>query len=244
MGFNAADGVCRSPLVRQAFSRAFDRSALVEVLLSGHGDPAALPVSPLCGEYSEAAAALLEYDLDAAARLLAEAGYTLNAEAGLLYDRYDPVEVTLLVNSDNDARQAVARQLADALRSLGAAVTVSHLPWSNFTAALAAGEFDLYIGEVRLTGDFDPSALLTGELNYGGFEGGELAAAVTRWQAAQDVWRELAANTLWGQFAQDAPIAALCFMRGSLLTRWGLVSNLQPTRANPYHQMERWIVME
>ena len=242
VGFRTVEGVCRSPLARQAFSRAFDRGTLVEVLLSGHGDPSALPVSPLCGEYSGDHAALLEYDLDAAAQLLAEAGYTLSEEDGLLYSRNTPVEVTLLVNSDNDTRQAVARQLADALGSLGVTVTVSHLPWSDFTAALAAGEFDLYIGEVRLTGDFDPSALLTGELNYGGFESEELTLALAQWRAARGGARPQAADGLWERFVQDAPIAPLCFKRGSLLTRWGMASNVQPTRANPYYQIENWTI--
>ena len=242
VGFNAAAGACRSPLVRQAFSRAFDRAALVAVQLSGRGDPAALPVSPLTGEYSEAHASLLDFDMDAAARLLAQAGYILSEEDGLLYDGDGPVEVTLLVNSDNDVRQAVARQLADALAQLGVTAAVSRLPWSDYTAALAAGEFDLYLGEVRLTGDFDPSVLLAGELNYSGLESPALAQALTQWRATQGVWHTLAANTLWGQFVQDIPIAPLCFKRESLLVRRGMASNVQPTRANPYRQMEQWVV--
>lgn len=240
VGFNAADGVCRSPLARRAFSRALDRAALTEVQFAGHGDPAALPVSPLSGEYSETAAAQLEYDLEAAALLLAEAGYTLNEEDGLLYSQRTPVEVRLLVNSDNDARQAVARQFAGALEELGVTVTVSRLPWRDFTAALAAGEFDMYLGEVRLTGDFDPSAILTGELNYGGFESEEFTLALEQWRAAQGSARSQAAVALWERFVQDAPIAAVCFTRGSLLMRWGMVFNVQPTRANPYYQMENW----
>ena len=244
VGFNAAAGVCQSSLVRQAFSRALDRGSLVEVLLSGHGDPAALPVSPLCGEYSEAHAVMLEYDPDAAAQLLAQAGYALSEEDGLLRGEDGPVEVRLLVNSDNEVRQAVARQFADALRSLGVTVTVSRLAWSEYTAALAAGEFDLYLGEVRLTGDFDLSVLLTGELNYSGLESDELADALIQWRATQGVWHSLAANTLWTQFVRDVPIAAVCFKRGSLLVRWGMVSDLRPTRANPYYQIEQWTVME
>ena len=242
VGFNAAAGVCQSSSVRQAFSRAFDRAALVEVLLAGHGDPAVMPVSPLCGEYSVGHAALLEYDMDAAAQLLAEAGYTLNAEDGLLYGKDGPVEVTVLVNSDNSVRRAVAQQLADTLARLGVTAAVSHLPWSDFIAALTAGEFDLYLGEVRLTGDFDLSALLAGELNYSGLENEELDRALTQWRANQGVWRTVAANVLWGQFVQDLPIAPLCFKRESLLVRWGMVSNAQPTRANPYHQIEQWII--
>lgn len=240
LGFRTGEGMCASPLVRQALSMALDRASAVRVDLSGHGDEACLPVSPLSGEYSRTAADTLDYDLEGAAALLEQAGYE-KKEDGLLYDRRDPAALTLLVNSDNDGRQAVAARLAQALEELGITVMVQRLPWSGYTAALAKGEFDLYLAEVRLTGDFDPTALLTGELNYGGFEGEELSALLAQWRSARGSQRTQAANALWERFAQDVPIAPVCFKRGSLLMRWGMAANLSPTRGNPYSRMEEWI---
>ena len=240
VGFRAAEGPCQSNLVRQAFSRAIDREVVVQTLLSGHADPACLPVSPLCGDYDGETAALLDYDLEGAAQLLADAGYARDEEDGLLYRRKAPLEVTLLVNSDNESRRAVADAVAAALTELGVSVTVNSMSWSNYTAALAAGQFDLYIGEVQLTGDFNPAPLLTGRLNYGGYENWALTQALGVWRAARGETRTQAAGELWAQFAQDAPIAPICFKRGSLLVRWGMVSGLQPTRANPFYRVEEW----
>ena len=240
VGFQADGGMCRSPLVRRAFSMALDREETVRLDLSGHGDAACLPVSPLSGEYSRTAAAGLAYDLEQAAALLEEAGYA-KQEDGLLYSGRTPAEVTLLVNSDNDVRQDIAGRLAQALKGLGVTVTVNRLPWSGYTAALAAGQFDLYLGEVRLTGDFDPTTLLAGALNYGGFYSEELSIRLAQWKAARGDGRTQAASALWEQFVQDAPIAPVCFKRGSLLMRWGMAANLTPTRANPYYQMDQWI---
>jgi len=239
VGFQTTSGACQSALVRQAFSRAFDRESLVQVQLSGHGDPACLPISPVCGDWGEAAAPL-SFDGEAAAGLLAQAGYERNEEDNLLYRRRAPLAVTVLVNSDNESRQAVAEALAQALTELGVSVTLNTLPWKDYTAALAAGRFDLYIGEVRLTGDFDSSPLLTGALNYGRYENWTLTQALWTWKSAQGEERGQAAQTLWAEFAQDAPIAPLCFKRGSLLVRWGMASNLQPTRSNPFYRMEEW----
>ena len=222
VGFNAASGPCRSGLVRQAFSRAFDRESLVQVRLSGHGDAACLPISPVHTGYDQEAAGGLSYDPDGAAALLAQAGCEKNEEDGLLYQGREPLAVTLLVNSDNEVRQGLAEVLAGALGELG------------------VGQFDLYLGEVRLTGDFDPSSLLTGPLNYGVAASEELTQALAAWRGAQGEARAQAGKALWAAFAQDAPIAPLCFKRGSLLVRWGMVSDLQPTRANPFYRMEEW----
>lgn len=240
VGFKTTGGVCQSALVRQAFSRAFDRESLVQIQMSGHGDAACLPISPVCGDYDEETAASLSYDLEQAAALLAQAGYERSEEDGLLYRRRAPLEVTLLVNSDNESREGSAKALAESLTALGVSVTLSTLPWSDYTAALSAGRFDLYIGEVRLTGDFDPSPLLTGALNYGGYSNWAAAQALTAWKAAQGAERTEAAKALWARLAEDVPIAPLCFKRGSLLVRWGMASNLQPTRANPFYRMEEW----
>lgn len=240
VGFKTGAGACQSAAVRQAFSKAFDREGLVQLELSGHGDASGLPISPLHKEYDGEAAALLGYDLEGAAALLAQAGYERSEEDQLLYRRNTPLAVTLLVNSDNEFRQAAAGALAQSLQGLGVSVTLNTLPWEDYVKALRLGQFDLYIGEVRLTGDFDPSPLLTGALNYGGYENWELTQALGSWKSAQGEARVQAAKALWARFAQDAPISPLCFKRGSLLVRWGMVSGLQPTRANPFYRMEEW----
>lgn len=240
VGFRTVGGPCQSSLVRQAFSRAIDREEVAQTLLSGHADPACLPASPLCGDYDGESAALLEYDGEAAAALLDQAGYKRSEEDGLLYRRREPLEVTILVNSDNESRQAVAEAVAAALTGLGASVTVNSLSWEGYTAALAAGQFDLYLGEVQMTGDFDFTPLLTGALNYGGYADWELAQALGVWKAAHGTARDQAAKELWAKFVQDAPIAPLCFKRGSMLVRWGMASGIQPTRANPFYRMEEW----
>lgn len=239
VGFRASGGPCASPLVRQALSRAFDRARVVKNLLSGHADEAALPVSPLHEEYDGGAAAALSYDMGAAAELLAQAGYVLK-EDGLLYSGRTALTLTLLVNSDNTRRVAVAELLADSLAELGVTVTVSKLPWQNYLAALEAGQFDLYLGEVRLTADFDVTELLTGGLNYGGYVSEELAAALAARRVSAGEGRRQAAAELWALFVQEAPAAPLCFTRSSLLVRWGVVGGLSPTWGDPFHGMEDW----
>lgn len=240
VGFRTTAGPCRSAQVRQAFAQAFDRGSVVHDLLAGHGMAAGLPVSPRSEEYDSTAAALLGYDVTSVAALLSEAGYTVNEEDGLLYSGGRPLAVTLVVNSDSETKQAIAALLADSLENLGVTVTVKALAWADYLAALSARNFDLYIGEVVLTGDFDPTALLAGDLNYGGYQSGTLNALLASWKAAQGADRTAAGASLWERFAQEVPIAPLCFKNGSLLMRWGMASNLQPTRSDPFYHMEEW----
>ena len=239
VGFNMTDGACTDPKLRAALSRAFDRGSVVNVLLSGHGEEAELPIHPQNSQYSRTAADLLSYDLDGARALLEEAGYTYNEEHRLMRGRQQ-VSLTFLVNRDSLVKQNIADHIAQDLRELGMEVTVEKLNWEEYTTALTAGNFDLYLGEVRLTGDFDITSLLSGTLNYGGYGNETVLALLQSWKGSSGSSREEAAQALYLAMAEDLPFASLCFKRNSLLVRWGLAEGLSPVRGNPFAGIEDW----
>ena len=123
--------------------------------------------------------------------------------------------------------------------SSGADSAASHTP-ADYTAALAAGDFDLYLGEVRLTGDFDCTTLVSGALNYGSYASAEVSQMLNAWCAASGQARVTAAQALREALADDLPFAVLCFKNQSLLVRWGMVENLAPVQGNPFAGVETW----
>lgn len=241
LGFNLRMGPCADLAVRQAAARCLDREEIAATLLAGHADAASLPVHPLSEYYDETLAQSLSYAPQEGARLLAEGGW-LPDEEGTLARGRDKLELRLLVSSENPARTALADQLAGELEALGAAVTVERLTWENFLKALERGEFDLYVAQVKLTADFDLTALLTGELNYGGLENGEITAMLAELRAAGGSARQRQAYALYSRLIQDVPIAPVCFPRGTVLTQWGRLSGLTPVQGNPFYGMENWVV--
>ncbi len=240
LGFNAKAGLCRDAALRQAFSRCIDRDAVAASLLSRHAVAADLPVSPYSALYSPEAAALTSYDLQAAQTLLEEAGCTLNE--GVLYWRRSPVSLRLIVNSDNSFKNAVADYVAECLNKTGAQVTVEVLPWDGYSAALAAGNFDLYLGEVRMTADFDLSPFLerNGALNFGGYSNEDTSALLSAYRAARGPERTAAASLFYQQLSTEAPLTALCFKTCHMLTHWGMLEGAAPTQQNVFDRLEEW----
>lgn len=240
VGFKTVTGPCADPLVRKAFACAFDRVSLVEEVMDGHGDPAALPVSDLHTDWYERAAEVLDYDPEQAAELLEQAGYVKKEEDGLLYQGRTALTVTLLVNSDNPAKTALADRLAEELAELGVTVTVSKQIWKDYVAALEKGNFDLYLAETRLSADFDVTELLSGSLNYGGYDAAPLAQKLAEWKAASGLKRHWEAGAFWDVFVEEVPFAPLCFKRESLLVRWDAGVRPTSTRTDPFYGMEQW----
>lgn len=242
VGFKVTGSPCEDALVRQAFATAFDRASIVRDILGGHADASSLPIHPNHETWDGKTADTLNYDRQAAAELFAQAGYTLNEEDGLLYRKKQALTVTLLVNSDNKSKLAIADLLAEELTSLGVTVTVSKLPWKDYMTALTAGQFDLYLGEVRLTADFDLSELLSGSLNYGGYDASVLADAMARRNTSTGHQRYWYSRALWEDFTREVPIAPLCFKRESLLLDWGTGIRPSPLRGDPFYGLEGWSI--
>lgn len=241
IGFNAAKGPCADPKVRQALLYGFDRGAVANSLLSRHALSAALPVSPVSPLYDTALADSLGYSQQTVADLLDGAGWTLT-EDGTRVNKKEVLSLVFLVNMENSAKLSVAESLAQGLERFGIAVTLKNLSWEEYTAALEKGEFDLYLGETRLTADFDLSPLISsaGALNYGGYADETTDALLAQFQAAGEADRPAAATALYVQLSNTAPFVPLCFKSWSVLTSWGSLSGLSPTQQNIFYSFDLW----
>ena len=227
LGFNTQNGLFRSPEIRQAIAQAVDRTSVVQVDFARHAVAAALPVHSSSPLYSAAQA--LSYDLE-------------KATAALDAMRVTGRTVTLVANSENTAKAAAAQRIASQLEAAGLSVRLSLLSYDNYIGALSAGSFDLYLGQVTLTGDFDLSPLLSssGSLNYGRWQDATADVLLSAFQTAQGENRTKAASDLFSYLNQQAPIVPVCFKNGSVLTQWGRVSGLSPVRGNVFYQLENW----
>lgn len=59
------------------------------------------------------------------------------------------------MNSENSFRAAAANSIAESLRSIGFSVTVDAVPLDKYNQKIASGDFDLYLGEIKLTENLD-----------------------------------------------------------------------------------------
>ena len=240
VGFNTADGPCRSAQVRQALLRGFDRGAVSTAQFSRHAQPAALPVSPASPLYDEALAQTLDYAPQAMEPLLTAAGYT--RADGVWQKEGRPLALTFVAPNNNADRLAAAETLAANLTDAGLEVELRALAWDDYLQALTAGEFDLYLGEVRLTADFDLTAFLTpgGALNYGKYSDAEALNRLSAFRAAVGQWRTEPARQLYEYLAGQPPFAVICFKNWSVLTQWSRIDRLTPTQQNIFHQFSDW----
>ena len=114
-------------LVRRAINIGIDRQEMIDNVLNGYGTPA----YSICDQlpwYNEASE--VEYDPEAAAALLDEAGWILG-EDGVRTKDGARAELNLLYANGDSVRQALAADLANQLGELGIACTIEGVGWDT-----------------------------------------------------------------------------------------------------------------
>lgn len=223
LGCNVTRAPMDNPTFRKALSAGINRSHIVSAFLSGHAKATQFPISP--------AAALYPVDLEIP--YTHESLATELERAGYMADR----TLTLLVNEENAFKVSVAQYLAETFAAAGVPMEAKVLPWEEYTAALASGDFDLYYGEVKLSADWDLTALLAagGSLNYGGWANSTTDNLLSAFAASED--RSPSARTLCLHLQQSASILPLCFKSTSVLIQTDVLEGLHPTMAEPFYNL-------
>lgn len=213
--------------LRVAMNAALDRDAIVTSLLADHARSAQFPISPVSPLYP--------------AEL--ETTYTAGSYGEALAARSSgnaaPLELRLIVNEENSFKAALAEHIARALSQSYVTVTPVVLSWADYLVALNEKDFDLYLGEVRLTADWNITSLVgtNGALNYGGFTDASTDTALAAFLAKETT---ATAAALCARLAEEAPILPVAFKSLSVLTPAGKINGVSPTQTHPLNRLEAW----
>ncbi len=142
IGFNMEKEPFDDVRVRQAISMAIDKEQIIEGIYEGFGIPAIGPIPPDVFGFDDSVSGL-DYDIEQAKELLAEAGYP------------DGFSTTIWTN-DNRERIDTAVNLQAQLKEIGIDLKIEEIEWGAYLAQTANGEHDMFIlGWSTPTGDAD-----------------------------------------------------------------------------------------
>jgi ABC-type transport system substrate-binding protein len=191
---------------------------LVEDYYRGFARSASLPASPLFPYYSQNLADKYSYDsvkfLDAV------------KDNGM-----EGSTIVFLVNKDDSLRLRVARAISKMLTDCGLVVELKAISGNAYTEALKFRNFDLYLGQTRLSPNMDLSAFFEtyGALSWGGVN--DLGAYALSLQALENHGNYF---TLHKQVMDRGLICPILVRSYSVYAIRGLLSDLTPARDNVF----------
>lgn len=218
IGCNEDSLVFDNEALRAALTYAIDRDSLSAKFYRGFAQSATLPASPTSPFYSKALAGKYGYNAAKFAEAVKNTGKSGS-------------EIVFLVNSDDSLRVRVGRAIAQMLRDCGLQVTVSELGGTGYTNAVKRRQFDLYLGQTKLSPNMDLSAFfhLKGALSYGGVD--DVAAYSLCLNALADQGNYY---TLHRMVMERGLLCPVLFCNYAIYTTRGAFPALNPTRENPF----------
>lgn len=226
LGVNSSHKQLAQPAVRQAFSLLLDRTALAAV----YGEWGTASASPLPSTFqpmTEVTPPAAAQDTVAATALLTDAGYPLTDK--------QKIELRLIYNSDRTDRGTAAELIRTQAEACGVTVTLQPFTEEEYRKALEKGDYDLYLGEIRLTADMSLRSLLLDKKTAYGVASN--SAAKTAYVAYLDGSGTLQA--FLDAFGTDMPFIPLCY-RGGVAAYDRRLTVVTPTGYDPYHGIAAW----
>lgn len=221
LGVNPARSALGDASVRQAFSLLIDRTTLASSACAGWAYAATLPFHPSWGGIKDIEPLFGKQDLAAAVEKLEIA-------------EQKEWELELIYSLDSGNRATLVDAVRTQLESAGIRVTVIPLAYEEYLTRLKNGQFDLHIGEIRLTANMDLDPLFGGAACYGIDADGEAAEAYARYRAGEGTLQDFL--TAFGEELPYIPLLWRCGFAGydrRLLT-------VTPHGYDPYYGIADW----
>ena len=235
LGVNSQQGLLAQPEFRQAISKAINRDELVNTAYVSRARGALYPFHPAFWRL-EGTDQSTPRQLAQADRLLDALGLEETDEHGIRMRYGQPVQLELLVNSENANRNAAATLIAEQLRQLGIQVEVVSQPFEQYTASLSAHNYDLYIGETRLLPNWDFSLLLSGgTLDFGTAYDQELAELEANYRVTGQ-----GIVSLCARFQETFPFIPLVFRTGIVSSNLTFQSEMVATSQDIFYNITDW----
>ena len=219
MTVNVDSKVFTSAETRSALTYAIDRETLATDYYRGFARAATLPASSLFPHYSQTLADRYRYDFAKFKQII--------ADNGLIGET-----VTLLVNKDDSLRVRVAKAIAAKLEEGGLIVVINALDGSEYMDNLQYRNFDLYLGQTRLSPNMDLSAFFytTGALSYGGVD--DMTSYNLCLQALENHGNYY---TLYQTVMDNGMLCPILTGSYAIYAIRGLLTELEPSRDNAFH---------
>ena len=264
--FNSKSDFFQYEPYRNAINWIIDRNTIANDALDGAVTASALCIHPNSPLYDKAAADELAFDPARCLNELERGGCRdLDGDGMLEYalsGTKKEIEINFVVCADSAAKVQAARQIAKDMEAVGLNVHLRELTWKEYMNTLELDPeelddeekeqldwvWDMYYGEIAITGDWNTLTLFTGDwekdgtLNYGKWGMPEMEQAVRTFVGAKEEDRPMAESEMLQQMARNSVFIPVCFENREAISHLGVIKGLMPNQYNLFTNITNWTV--
>lgn len=225
LGINSSSYGLSSAALRQAVYYAVNRQSVVRNAFRNYATASAVPYHPEWHEITASGYDIssLTLDFSKAQTLMKNAGFN------------EKLNYSLIVYSGNNFKVAAAKEIKDSLANVNININIRELTWQDYKEALSAGNYDFYIGEIRLPKNMNMSSLFSSGTVKGIPANDTTAAAYSEFANGN-----ISLEAFTGSFLLNMPFVPVCFRMGALITTNGITPAPDSDDGNAFKNIYEW----
>ncbi len=248
IGINGAYGQLTNNLMRYALSAAIDRTEICHSAYFDNATPASGFFNPFISDTTPVQSLKIVSDIQITVENLGKMGYNKLEDGYYANDSGKHLSFTLLVNSDNPSKVLAANLIAGQCRAAGIEISVLERSYEQYMSLLLSGDFQLYLGEIRVPFNMDMSSLVLpgGSAAYGVASGGvdESGQLVQKTVCEDMIGRyhagECGIADLAGAFLTEMPEIPICYRNGMLFYTSRVKNEAKPSVGDIFFGLEKY----
>lgn len=236
--------------VRQAISAAIDRTKIANGSYFTNASAALGPFSSAWQPAKDYQSISATANNDIAASNLKNAEIFEKNDQGKYIKANKTINFSILVNNDNSVRVAAAELIAKQLNDFGFTVSVEKVSRTTYDARISAKNFDMYIGEIRLSNNMDLSELVSlietkgympeTEVSVNNSSGSnETVKTVSTKLAVNEFYSgEYSLGDMINVFNSELPIIPICHRKGIAMYNENIKDPFAPSVSDLFYRIE------
>lgn len=237
LGLNGSNGNLAKQEVRALVSQLINREEIVRRIYLSYAIAAYAPFIPSF-ETAAAQPPITQLSVAEIGEALDALGYSARDSMGFRTDSAGRrLSLRLAYNSDNSQKRELAKLISEYFNACSIELIVDSYTFLEYSNQLAARNYDLFIGEVKLPDNMDLTQMLT--------PGTNLSFAMGEQSALMENWRSYRAGTktapeFISDFSQAIPFIPICYRRGIVSFTQNISGNVVATSSDIFYNILEW----
>ena len=189
LGFNNSSDYFKDMNIKNAVEAALDKSLICSTAYNSLAKPCSTVFNPDWSAVSAYSSEQPKQQTALAEQLLEKSGYIYAYENNKHRSKnFEFIEMTVLVNNESEPKLKAAKLIASSLQRVGIDAKVEAVEYEEYTERLKKGEYDLYVGEIKLSPNMDLSVFFS--------EGGSVSYSIDTESTAAKAYSDFAAGKI------------------------------------------------
>lgn len=236
LGINSENPYLANQDIRKAISLLINRKSILTDAFANGGYATAAPFNPKNKDLNSKDYAFDLTNTSAAAELLTVAGLIKDKNGKFIDAEEMPITLRICVNKSNNAKVRAAQSIKLSLDAAGFTTEIIEHKDADFRESVSKGDYDLFIGETKLTPDNDISQLLSKDTLNLCDDGGETLEAYNK-----HLRGEIALSDFLRIFDLKTPFIPIMYNNGTVVSSGTLSGNGVVTEYDIFADMDKWV---